>query len=136
VRILYAPRLQSTVFSRSFASCPSGQAGWDRGITEKIVDQSGQYWTYDGILIQESITIGRNDLQLTCGSGNQNTCNGQENTNNGGTFDDRFYFCCPACTAPTNNETDATQLLYYNGVAVEVPDVLVYKCAAITWNGQ
>jgi len=135
VRVLYAAELISTIFSRVNAACPAGQAGWDRGITEKIVDQSGQYWTYDGILIQEAITIGRNDFNLSCGQ-NNNSCNGSENTYSSGTFDDRFYFCSPACVNPTNSETDATQVLYYNGVPVQLTNLLVYKCGSISWNGQ
>jgi hypothetical protein len=131
VRVPYAGRLVSTVFSRPM-SCPTGYAGWDRGITEKIVDQFGQDFVYDGILMQETISIGRNDFGLSCGDA---TCSGQEYTYSGGTFDDRFFFCAAACPASTG-ETDAVQVLYYNGVTVHNTNLLVDKCNQILWNAQ
>ena len=39
-------------------------------------------------------------------------------------------------TVPTNNETGVTQVSYYNGVSVVSPNILVYKCASISWNAQ
>jgi hypothetical protein len=137
VRVLYAARLVQPLFSQQ-NSCVSGQAGWDRGILEVIVDQSGQPWTYNGITMSELITIGRNDLGLSCIDPvtKKDRCKGTEQTYGAGNFDDRFSFCSPVCTNPTNGETDSTQVLYYNGVPVQVANTLVYKCASITWNGQ
>jgi hypothetical protein len=130
VRVPYAARLVSTVYSKPRAGCDAGQAGWDRGITEKITDQFGADFTFDNVTMTESITIGRNDLGLPC-----TACNGSENTYGGGTFDDEFWFCTLVCPGSAG-ETDATQVLYYNGIPVHNTNLIVDKCSSITWNAQ
>src|SRR5205814_1712200 len=80
------------------------------GIYEKVVDQFGQDFTFDGVSMTESLSIGRDDLGLTC-----DNCSGQENTYGGGTFDDRFSYCTNLCPASTG-ETDVTQVLFYNWI--------------------
>ena len=132
VRLLYASKLFSTVFSEINAACVSGMAGWDREITEYIVDQTGQAFTYNGVTMTETLAIGNNGLNVSCGK----NCSGQVTTVNNGDFPDRFLFCSTVCTAPTNAETDVTQVLFYNGIPVVQPNSLVYKCASITWNTQ
>jgi hypothetical protein len=130
VRALYSAKFVSNN-KNQINSCPSGQAGWLRSIHEIIVDQSGNPWTNDGILMTESVTLTRNDFGAPC-----DNCNGKEDTYGGGYFDDRYSFCAPACVAPTNGEVDATQVYFYNGVPVKLTNSLVYKCASISWNGK
>jgi len=129
VRVPYSTRLVSTAWSRPM-SCQAGYAGWDRGIYEKVVDQFGQDFTFDGVSMTESLSIGRNDLGLTC-----DNCSGQENTYGGGTFDDRFSYCTNLCPASTG-ETDVTQVLFYNGIPLHNTNLVVEKCSSITWNSQ
>lgn len=133
VRQVYKSRLVSTVFSRAMA-CAAGTAGWDRRITEKMVDQLGQDFTYDGVSITETLSIGPNNLGLTCGSPDSQ-CSGQQNTYNSGTFVDEFFFCSNSCPASTA-ETDVTQVLYYNGVPAHNTNLIVDKCGSISWNAQ
>jgi len=130
VRVPYRGRLVSTVFSRP-NSCPTGFAGWDRGITEIIVDQSGKDLVYDGVLMQESISVGRNDLKLP-----SSAQTGQTSTYGGGIFDDRFFFCSSVCGSGGTGETDAAQALWYNGIPVHNTNLLVLTCNAIQWNAQ
>lgn len=37
---------------------------------------------------------------------------------------------------PSSGETDATQVIFYNGITVHNPNIIVYKCGQILWNNQ
>jgi hypothetical protein len=101
------------------------------GVYERIVDQLGADFLTDGILISESVTVGPNGLNLP-----SNPTTGSEATYNGGTFDDRFFFCSAVCGSGHTGETDATQVLFYSGVPVLSPNTIALRCTSITWNGQ
>lgn len=133
VRVPYSARLVQTVWSRAY-TCNPGTAGWDRKNTERVVDQFGQDFTFDNQTISESFTIGRNDLGLSCGAQGSN-CSGTQNTYGGGNFNDEFFFCSRSCPGSTG-ETDASQVVYYNGIPLHNTDLIIYKCSSITWNGQ
>ncbi len=123
-------RLLNTAFSGPM-SCSAGYAGWDREIFEQIVDQFGQDFVYDGVLIQETVTVGRNDLRLPT-----TPQTGQTVTSSGGAFSDEFFFCSSVCGSGGSGQTVAGQVLYYNGVPVLSPNVIVLQCNGIQWNGQ
>lgn len=52
-----------------------------------------------------------------------------------GTYPDEFYFCSSKCPA-SNGETDALQVLNWNGLGVSHSNALVYKCGGITDDGN
>jgi hypothetical protein len=131
----YAARLIETVSSSQLTAtaCGAGYAGWTRTVMLKIVGPTGQDLNHDGILMTEAVSIGTpNDLGINC---NRTSCSGQMYTYSGGYFIDTFWFCSAVCPN-SNGETDVTQVLFYNGIPVQTPNLNSYKCNGVLWNGQ
>jgi hypothetical protein len=129
VRVPFRGRLLNTAFSQPM-SCPTGFAGWDRGIFEQIVDQFGQDYVTNGVPITETIAVGPNGLNLPAPT------TGSTTTQTGGAFNDRFFFCSSVCGAGGTGETDWTQVLFYSGITVLTPNFITLHCGGILWNAQ
>jgi len=116
-------------------ACSRGFAGWKRAITGIIVDQWNTSFTIDGVTLNETVSVGRNDLVLPSPQ------TGTAITSNGGKFGDNFFFCSQGC--PGTGETDAVQSILYggtpgnpfSGIPLAVTNGLIYRCSQILWNG-
>ena len=110
------------------ASCPSGQAGWNRNVTNQVQYIDGSAYAVSGVVVSDILTVGsRHDL----GSG---TSTGTATTTGDGSFSDNYSVCSTAC--PTSSgETDALQTWTANGVPLPHSNAVVYKCSSITIDG-
>ncbi len=131
VRIPFRGALVTTQFSRPNA-CPAGYAGWDRLIWERVADQFGIVFVRDNVNIEEVVTAGQNGLNLPVG----NIQTGSGPTHDAGIFLDEFYFCSSVCGSGGTGETDLTQVLFYGGVPVLLPNSIALRCNSVAWNGQ
>jgi hypothetical protein len=139
VQVPTASRIVSTVKSNAINSgttpaCPSGQAGWYRQVHKIVTDQNGNDVTLINQLIAETVTLGRNDLNI----GTVKTSSAL--TVEGGYFDDVLQICSPVCPGSTG-ETDGTQaisdLLPTNLVTYSLTDnAFKYTCRGNYINGQ
>lgn len=115
--------------SQGPASCPSGQAGWNRNVTNQVQYITGSPYAVSGLTVADIITIGsRHDL----GSG---TSTGSATTTGDGSFNDNYSVCSTACPA-SSGETDALQYWTVAGVPLSHANGLVYKCGSITIDGR
>jgi hypothetical protein len=137
VRIPYRGSPIRNRFSQPTGFCASGFAGWDRGIVAQIFDQFGVPFITDGIQVGENVNVAsRNELlvptQVQTGSGMTafDSVSGQH-----GTYVDEFFFCSTQCPASTG-ETDALQVLNWNGIGVSHSNAIIYKCGSITDDGN
>jgi hypothetical protein len=129
-----ASRTVSTISSQATASCPAGQAGWDRSVWKIMTDQNGTDITTANQSLTEGVTISaRNDLNLPT-----QVQTGTAVTNSIGQFTDRLATCSPVCPASTG-ETDATQVIgltFQGQQHTLTPNSFVYKCTGNTINGN
>jgi len=110
------------------ASCPSGQAGWNRNVTNQVQYANGSAYAVSGVSVADTISIGsRHDL----GSG---TSTGSATTTGDGSFTDNYFVCSPAC--PSTGETDAVQNWTAGSYPLPHSNALVYKCSSITIDGH
>ena len=110
------------------ASCPQGQAGWNRNVTNQLQYANGNAFAVSGVSVADTITVGsRHDL----GSG---TSTGSATTTGDGSFSDNYSVCSTAC--PSTGETDALQNWTAGSYPLPHANALVYKCSSITIDGQ
>ena len=107
-----------TISSGPKNNCAAGTQGWQRVVTNQLLDQHGNYYRHSGS-VQDSITIGsRNDLYIT------QILTGPGTANANGSWPDTYSDCSAVCPASTG-ETDASQSWTYNGVTLPHVNALV-----------
>ena len=120
--------------SQGANSCPSGQAGWVRGVTLQLQDQETppKPILFSGFTVADAIVSGS---QNSCGlSSNFKTGTGFTDPN--GSWTDTYPICSTACANGGSCQTNATQTWTANGITLAKTVAIVYKCNGITLNGQ
>ena len=123
--------------SQPRGDCAPNTHGWYRQVAGQIFDQHGVAYTADGVLMTEQVFVtSHNDLDLH----NPETGTATTAYDAGalpprhGAYGDTFKFCSNFC--PSSGETDAIQILTWNGLPVLHSNWLAYRCGGITVDGH
>jgi hypothetical protein len=121
--------------SQPYANCAPNAHGWDRSVAAQVFDQFGVAFTADGVPMTEQVFVSsHNDLDLHNPQTGTATTSYDANGQRHGAYGDEFYFCSNFC--PSSGETDAIQILTWNGLPVLHSNLLAYRCGGITVDGH
>jgi len=112
------------------AACPSGQAGWNRNVTNQVQYVDGTAYAYSGLTVSDVLSVSTpNTLGI---SGTQT---GTTTTTGDGSFSDNYSVCSSVCPSSTG-QTDALQNWTVAAYPLPHANVIVYKCGSITIDGN
>jgi hypothetical protein len=111
------------------ACTTSGQAGWERNVTNQVQFKDGSPYVHSGLTVTDNRSIGRNDLNISY----QDI--GSYQTTGDGSFPDSHYDCSFYCPS-SSGETDALQNFTVSGLPLPHVDLIIYKGSSITIDGR
>jgi hypothetical protein len=110
--------------------CPTNQyPGYVRYVTNQVQLIDGSPYAHAGLTVADIINTGTPD---DLGSG---TSTRSAQTTGDGSFSDQYSVCSSACPG-SNGETVATQQWTLSGIGLPHVDGLIFKCTAITIDGN